>query len=147
MLDLTRIAYLAIVGVLALTVVAVCSVVSGTGGGDDGELPEITAKQIVDYARFGMVEEVNVDDRNVTVTFVDTLDTEEAFGEASRRFRATLAEGETMTQLILDAGLTVGAGGVEVNGEQTNQQPDVPPELEPDAQPDGPPGLQPDGQP
>lgn len=119
MLDVTRAASLAIVGVMIVAVIAVWAVVSGTGGSDDGELPEITTKQIVDYARFGMVEEVNVDGRDVTVTFVETLDTEDAFGEASRRFRATLAPGETMTRLIVDAGLTVGEGGVEVNGEQS----------------------------
>ena len=118
MLDVTRIAYLAIVGVMVVAVVAVWSVARGTGGGDDGELPELTTKQIVDYARFGMVEEIDVDGRNVTVTFVETLDTEDAFGESSRRFRATLPEGETMTDQILAAGLTVGAGGIVVNGEQ-----------------------------
>lgn len=117
MLDVTRIAYLAIMGVMVAAVVAVCTVTTGTGG-DNGELPEITTKQIVDYARFGMVEKIDVEDREVTVTFVETLDTEDAFGESSRRFRATLEPGETMTKLINDAGLTVGAGGIEVNGEQ-----------------------------
>ena len=118
MLDVTRLAYLAIMGVMVVAVVAVCSVATRTGGGDDGGLPVLTTKQIVDYARFGMVEEIDVDGREVTVTFVETLDTEAAFGESSRRFRATLEPGETMTDQILAAGLTVGAGGVIVNGEQ-----------------------------
>lgn len=116
MLDLTRIAYVAIMAVMAGAVVAVYSIVAGTGG-DNGELPGITTKQIVDYARFGMVEQVDVEGQQVTVTFVETLDTQDAFGVSSRRFRATLADGETMTDLILAAGLIVGEGGIEVNGE------------------------------
>lgn len=108
----TRFGYLVIVAIIAAAGAAIYWVVRPDAA--DGR-PQIEVQQVVDYAKFGQVERIEVDGRTLTVHFIDTLDTESAFGDDARVFEATLPDGASIYTILEANGVAVGGtAGVTV---------------------------------
>ncbi len=108
----TRLGYLVIVAIIAAAATAIYMVLQ-PGSAENN--PSIEVQQVVNYAKFGQVERIDVSGRTVTVRFKDDLDTESAFGVDARVFDATLAEGDSILTILESNGVAVGgANGVRV---------------------------------
>jgi hypothetical protein len=108
---IARAGYIAIIGIIAIAAVATAIVLQPD---DASHNPTIEVQQVVNYARFGLVESIDVRDTTMTVRFVEGFDAEEAFGADSRVFEATLGEGEDIVAMLEAAGVPIGDDGVRV---------------------------------
>jgi hypothetical protein len=108
----TRLGYVVIVAIIVAAAAAIYWVLRPESG--DGR-PRLEVQQVVNYAKFGQVERIEVDGRTLTVHFIDELDTESAFGEDARIFEATLPEDASIYTILEVNGVAVGgAAGVTV---------------------------------
>lgn len=105
----TRLGYGIIMAIIAVGAAAVVYVLRPADG-----RPEVTVQQVIDYSQFGLVDEIEVDGRTLTVRFDESLDTQEHFGDRSHEFEAELTGGDNIEDLLRGAGVLVGPGGVEV---------------------------------
>jgi hypothetical protein len=111
----TRLGYFLILSIIAAAVVAIVIVLQPDTARNH---PPIETEEVVNYARFGAIEHIEVDGRLLTVTFREDFDTEEHFGTDSRVFHATLAEGEEIGAMLTAAGVNIGGDGVQLTSQQ-----------------------------
>jgi len=107
----TRLGYFLILAIIAAAAVAIVLVLRPDTATN---YPPIETEQVVNYARFGAIDEIEVDGMLLTVRFREDFDTEEQFGTSSHTFHGTLAEGQDIGQMLSAAGVVVGEGGVRV---------------------------------
>lgn len=105
----TRLGYVIIIAIIVAAAAAVVYVLRPAG-----DPPEVTVQQVINYSQFGLVDEIEVDGRTLTVRFDERLDTREHFGDASHEFEAKLNGGDDIEELLRVAGVRIGPGGVEV---------------------------------
>lgn len=108
---LARLSYLLIITIIAVAGVAVFMVLRPD---DASHNPALELQQVIDYSKFGVIENITESGQTLTVTFRDDFDTEEAFETDSRVFEATLPSGQNIRTLLQNNGVIVGEGGVEV---------------------------------
>jgi hypothetical protein len=107
----TRLGYFTILLIIAAAAVAIFLVLRPETATN---YPEIQAEQVINYSRFGVIEEIEVDGTLLTVRFREDFDTQEQFGTSSHVFHGTLPEGQDIGQMLTAAGIVVGEGGVQV---------------------------------
>jgi hypothetical protein len=111
-MGLTRIAHGLIVVIIAIAAVAIFLVVRPDSAHQN---PSITLDEVINYAKFGVVESVEVKDNVAIVTFSDDYDPSTGpLATESRVFEMTVPDGENVAARLLEAGVPVGADGVSV---------------------------------
>ena len=107
----TRLGYFMILLIIAAAAVAIVFVLRPETATN---YPSIETEQVVNYARYGVVNEIEVDGTLLTVRFDDDFDTQDQLGTSSHVFHGTLAEGQDIGQMLSAAGVVVGEDGVQV---------------------------------
>ena len=107
----TRLGYFMILLIIAAAAVAIIFVLRPETATN---YPSIETEQVVNYARYGVVNEIEVDGTLLTVRFHEDFDTQEQLGTSSHVFHGTLAEGQDIGQMLSAAGVVVGEDGVQV---------------------------------
>ena len=117
---ITRFGHIVILAIIAAAAVAVFVVLraddADSPSGDD--LPRMQVAEVINYSRFGVVDRIEVDGRDLTVHFARDFDVASTpLGTESKVFRATLDQGQDIRQLLGAEGIAIGGEGVEVTGE------------------------------
>ncbi|HZP58589.1 MAG TPA: hypothetical protein VFC53_13720 [Dehalococcoidia bacterium] len=109
----TRLGYVLIITVIAVAAVAIVVVLRPAS-----EDHVISAQEVVNYARFGVIESIDAHGRTLTVRFKKDFDTNEAFGTNSHTFSATLGDGQSITDMLAQAGVALdGSNGLRVTAQ------------------------------
>ena len=112
----TRIGYALIACVIIAAAVAIIIVLVPNGGSDDAS-PAIEFDTVVNYARYGVIESIDVKGDTMTVHFIKDYDTQTQFGTSSHTFTATVPAGQDIEAALTGAGIAVGDGGLPVRKE------------------------------
>lgn len=113
----TRIGYALIACVVIAAAVAIFYVLVGPGGGDDDATPTIEFDTVVNYARYGVIESIDVKGQTMTVRFIKDYDTKTQFGTSNHVFVCTMPEGQDIETALTAAGISVGDGALPVHRE------------------------------
>ena len=104
----TRLGYLIIVAIIAVAAIAVAVVLWPSSS--SGE-PELTFDEVVNFARFGVVERIEVEGDELTVTLYDWFDPQESLDTDAHVFVSTAPEGGDVAGALAAAGVPVNGDG------------------------------------
>ena len=111
-MGVTRVAQVLIIVIVAIAAAGVFLVVRPDSAHQN---PSITLEEVINFAKFGVVESVEVRGNVAIVTFSDDYDPSSGPLEAdSHVFEMTVPEGENVAARLQEAGIPVGADGVSV---------------------------------
>jgi hypothetical protein len=111
-MGVTRIAQLLIIVIIAAAAVAVFIVVRPESAHQN---PSITLEEVINFAKFGVVDSIEVRDNVAIVTFSEDYDPSTGpLATDSRVFEMAVPAGENVAARLMEAGVPVGADGVSV---------------------------------
>ena len=111
-MGVTRLAQVFIIIIIAIAAAAIFLVVRPDSAHQN---PSITLEEVINFAKFGVVESVEVRGSVAIVTFSEDYDTSnEPLASDSHVFEMAVPAGENIAARLLEAGVPVGADGVSV---------------------------------
>jgi len=103
----TRLGYFLIVCVIASAAVAIAYVLRPS---DASQPPPIEFDSVVNFAKFGVIESVDVKGQTMTVRFKDGFDTKAQFGVSDHVFLGTIPAGRDIVAALTAAGVPLNDG-------------------------------------
>lgn len=105
----TRLGYMLILAIMGIAVVAIAAVLWG-GGSGGSDAPAATAplmafEDVINYSKFGVIDEIKVHGETLTVRFRADFDTKSRTGSDSRTYTSSLPSGQTIDGALAAAGV------------------------------------------
>ena len=113
----TRIGYALIACVVIAAAVAILYVLFAAGGSNKDDTQSIDFESVVNYARYGVIESIDVKGQTMTVHFIKDYDTETQFGTSNHVFVATVPDGQDIAAALTAVGISVGDDALPVHRE------------------------------